>query len=124
MRAGDGRVRRWTVAITACACVTVTSIAGQSQSGGERGAVATDPLASTPDQSSYSGQVTWWPHTSVSEVVMRAEVSDRAGNRNLDRDDYLSAAPALHQAAKFVGNMAPDGLQSALNRGNAKVVGR
>lgn len=47
--------------------------------------VAVEPLARPAPDGAISGQTTWWPQSPVDDVVLRCEVSDRAGNRALEQ---------------------------------------
>ena len=42
-----------------------------------------DPVASLQDDASWSGEFTWLPQTTARELTLRAEVSDRAGNKTV-----------------------------------------
>lgn len=47
--------------------------------------VAVEPLARPAPGAPVTGQTTWWPQSQVDDVVLRCEVSDKAGNRALEQ---------------------------------------
>lgn len=76
---------RWTIRDAA---LDPSTFKLEHQSGGPASLwrpVAVEALAPAAPDGVTAGQTTWWPQSPVDDVVLRCEVSDRAGNRALEQ---------------------------------------